>query len=110
MTPGEQELDFVYVEDVVQGMAAAAEAPGVEGKSFDLGTGVGCVLHSIVEQIWQLTAAEGAVKAGALPYRPGGPMHLIANAERTAQLIGWRATTSLEEGLCATIQSLAQEG
>ena len=110
MTPGEQELDFVYVEDVVQGMTAAAEAPGIEGESLDLGTGVGRALRSVVDQIWSLTGAEGEVRAGALPYRSGGPMHLVANAERTAELIGWRATTSLEEGLCATIQGLAGEG
>jgi len=110
MTPGEQELDFVHVGDVVQGMAAAAEAPGVEGKSLDLGTGVGRTLLNIVDRIWQLIGAEGKVRVGALPYRSGGPMRLVANAERTAQLIGWRATTSLEEGLSATIQSLAQEG
>jgi nucleoside-diphosphate-sugar epimerase len=110
MTPGEQELDFVYVEDVVQGMAAAAEAPGIEGESLDLGTGVGHALRSIVDQIWQLTGAEGEVRAGALPYRSGGPMRLVADAERTAELIGWRATTSLKNGLCATIQRLAGEG
>lgn len=110
MTPGQQELDFVYVEDVVQGMAAAAEAPGVEGESLDLGTGVGSALRSIVDQIWQLTGAEGEIRAGAFPYRSGGPMRLVASAERTAELVGWRATTPLEEGLCTTIHSLAQEG
>jgi nucleoside-diphosphate-sugar epimerase len=110
MTPGEQELDFVYVGDVVQGMAAAAEAPGIEGESLDLGTGVGRALRSIVSQIWQLTGAKGEVRVGALPYRSGGPMRLVANAQRTAELIDWRATTSLEDGLCATIRSLAGEG
>jgi nucleoside-diphosphate-sugar epimerase len=110
MTRGEQELDFVYVEDVAQGMTAAAEAPQVEGKSLDLGTGVPCSLRSIVDQIWKITDAKGKIRAGALPYRSGGPMHLVANARRTAQLTGWRATTTLEEGLCTTIQSVTQEG
>jgi nucleoside-diphosphate-sugar epimerase len=110
MTPGEQELDFIYVEDVADGMMSAAEAPEIEGKSLDLGTGVGCAIRRVVDQIWQLTDAGGEVCAGALPYRSGRPMRLVADAERTAQLTGWRATTPLDEGLSATIQSLAQRG
>jgi UDP-glucose 4-epimerase len=109
MTPGEQELDFVYAEDVVDGMTAAAEAPEIEGESLDLGTGAGYAIRSIVDQIWRLTGARGEVRVGALPYRSGGPMRLVADAERTAQLTGWRAATPLEEGLCATIRSLAEE-
>jgi nucleoside-diphosphate-sugar epimerase len=110
ITPGEQGLDFVYVEDVTDGMMAAAQAPKIEGKSLDLGTGAAHTIRSVVDQIWRLTGAEGEVRVGALPYRSGGPMRLVADAERTAQLTGWRATTPLEEGLCATIQSLTEEG
>ncbi len=102
-TAGEQIRDFVYVEDVVRGMMDAAEAPGIDGESLDIGTGVGHPVHHIVDRIWQLTGAEGEVRSGDLPYRPGEPMHLVANAERTAQLTGWRAVTTLDEGLSATI-------
>jgi len=108
MTTGEQELDFVYVEDVVAGMVAAAEAPGVDGKSLDIGTGAGHPVRSVVEQIWQLTDAAGDVLPGTLPSRPGEPARLVADAERTAQLTGWRAHMSLREGLCRTIQSVAR--
>lgn len=110
MTLGEQELDFVYVSDVADGMMAAAEAPEIEGASLDLGTGVGHTVHRVVNRIWRLTDAEGEIHAGALPYRSGRPMRLIADAGQTARLIGWRATTGLEEGLEATIRSLAQRG
>ncbi|MFW6136322.1 MAG: NAD-dependent epimerase/dehydratase family protein [Chloroflexota bacterium] len=109
VTPGEQELDFVYVEDVTDGMVAAAQAPDIEGESLDLGTGAGHTIRSIVDRIWRLTGAEGMVRVGALPYRSGGPMRLVADAERTAELVGWRATTPIEEGLRATIRSLAEE-
>jgi nucleoside-diphosphate-sugar epimerase len=106
MTPGEQERDFVYVQDVVDGMLATAEAAGIEGTSVDLGTGTGHAIRHVVERIWQLTDAKGQIQLGALSYRPGEAMHLVADADRTAQLTGWRATTALEEGLHATIGSL----
>jgi UDP-glucose 4-epimerase len=103
MTPGEQERDFVYVEDVVTGMLAAAEAPGVEGGSLDLGTGQVHALRRVVERIWAMTGARGQILAGALLYRPGEVMHLAADADRTARLTSWRAQVGLEEGLCCTI-------
>jgi UDP-glucose 4-epimerase len=107
MTPGEQERDFIYVQDVVDAMLATAETPGIEGTSLDLGTGTGHAIRHVVERIWQLTDAKGQVQPGALNYRSGEAMHLVADADRTAQLIGWRATTPLDEGLRATIGSLA---
>lgn len=106
MTPGEQERDFIYVQDVVDAMLATAEAPGIEGTSLDLGTGTGHAIRHVVERIWKLTDAKGQVRSGALSYRSGEAMHLVADADRTAQLTGWRATTPLEEGLHATIGSL----
>jgi nucleoside-diphosphate-sugar epimerase len=106
MTPGDQERDFPYVQDVVEGMVATAEAAGIEGRSLDLGTGTGRAVRHVVARIWQLTDAKGQVQAGALSYRQGEAMHLVADADRTAQLTGWRATTPLDEGLRATLESL----
>lgn len=99
MTPGEQERDFIYVDDVVEGILVAAEAPDVEGESLDLGTGQVHAIRQVVERIWAMTGAQGHVLAGALPYRPGVVMHLAADADRTARMTGWRAQMGLEEGL-----------
>jgi len=103
MTPGEQERDFIYVDDVVEGMLAAAEAPGIEGQSLDLGTGRVSAVREVVERIWTMTRARGRMLLGALPYRVGEVMHLSADADRTARLTGWRARVGLEEGLRRTI-------
>ncbi len=103
MTPGEQERDFIHVDDVVEGILAAAEAPGIEGHSLDLGTGQIHTVREVVERIWAMTEARGRILVGALPYRSGEVMHLAANAVRTARLTGWRAQVGLEEGLKRTI-------
>jgi UDP-glucose 4-epimerase len=109
MTPGEQERDFIFVEDVVAGMRAAAGAPGIEGESLDLGTGRVHSARQVVERIWAMTEARGQVLTGALSYRPGAVMYSVADAERTARLTGWRAQVALEEGLRQTIQSYAEQ-
>ncbi len=105
MTPGEQRRDFVYVEDVVEGMVAAVTAPGVEGRALDLGTGQLYRLLDVVEYIWTLTRARGRILAGALAYRPGEVEALAANVERTRRLMGWVARVGLEEGLRRTVRA-----
>lgn len=106
MTPGKQVRDFVFVDDVVEGMMAAALSETAEGKSLDLGTGRGITVLHVVERIWRLTKARGRIRAGALSYRTGAAMNLVADADQTCRETGWRARTSLEEGLRATIHQL----
>jgi UDP-glucose 4-epimerase len=103
MTPGEQERDFIYVGDIVAGMLAAAVTPGVEGESLDLGTGQIHTVRQVVERIWAMTEARGQVLPGALPYRPGEVMRIIADADCTVAVTGWRAQVGLEEGLKRTL-------
>ncbi|MBN1953681.1 MAG: lipopolysaccharide biosynthesis protein RfbH [Anaerolineae bacterium] len=110
MTPGEQRRDFIFVQDVVAGLVAAAAAPQLEGKSIDLGTGQAFSICTVVEQVWAITGARGEIRTGALPYRPAEVMHIAADAERTACLTGWRATTSLEQGLRRTIDDQMARG
>jgi len=104
MTPGQQQRDFIYVDDVVEGMLAAAAAPGIEGHSLDLGTGQVHAVRHVVERVWAMTGARGQILIGRLPYRPGAVMHLVADAGRAAHLTGWRARVGLEEGLRRTIE------
>jgi nucleoside-diphosphate-sugar epimerase len=107
MTPGEQERDFIYVNDVVDGLLVTADATGIEGQSLDLGTGRVHTLRRVVEHIWSMAGAQGQILPGALRYRPSEVMHLMADADRTARLTGWRATTSLESGLRRTLQAIS---
>lgn len=106
MTPGEQERDFIYVDDVVDGLLAVADVPEIEGHSLDLGTGQVHALLEVVEHIWAMTGAQGQILPGALPYRPGDVMHLVADADRTARLTSWRAKVELDEGLRHTISMI----
>ncbi len=103
MTAGEQQRDFIFVEDVVDGLLAAATAPGIEGRALDVGTGQLHRIRAVVERIWALSGACGRILAGALPYRPGEVPAIPSNVDRTRRLTGWEARTGLEEGLQQTI-------
>lgn len=104
MTAGEQQRDFIYIEDVVRGLLAAATAPRIEGRVLDLGTGQLRCIRSVVERIWAISGAQGRILAGALPYRPGEVPTIPADTERTRRLTNWTARVGLEQGLQKTIE------
>jgi UDP-glucose 4-epimerase len=93
---GSQTRDFVYVEDVVEGFAAAgrSDARG----AINLSTGVET---SLVE----LAAALG-LKTEAGPARLGEISRSSLDPSSAAQRLGWAARTPLAEGLRRTLASL----
>ena len=109
MTHGEQRRDFVFVDDVAEGLLAQATAPDIEGRSLDLGTGTTSTIHEVVQAIWAITGAQGRILAGDLPARPGEPMDVAVDAETTTKHTGWRASVSLEDGLRRVVQAVREE-
>jgi UDP-glucose 4-epimerase len=102
LTSGRWEADWVYVDDVVQGFIAAGEAPDVEGKSFDIGSGRKTSVRVIVEKIVQEMGVRVMPAFGALPDRPMEPIR-VADAQHTREALGWECSTMLEKGLRQTI-------
>ena len=108
MTAGEQQRDFIFVEDVVEGLVVAATAPGIEGRALDLGSGQLHPIRAVVERIWTLSGAHSQILAGALPYRPGEVPAIPADVGRTRLLTGWEAQVALETGLQKTINAMRE--
>jgi nucleoside-diphosphate-sugar epimerase len=104
MTPGEQMRDFVFVGDVVESYLRAAVTPGIEGVSIDLGTGRACKISQVVMLLFEMVGSSGRPLVGALPYRPSETMKQVADIRVARDLLGWQATTSLEDGLRQTIE------
>ena len=89
---GLQTRDFVFVRDVVDALIAASES-GVTG-AYNVGTGE-------ETSVLDLAAAVGLAVEHA-PERPGEVRRSCLDATRIASALGWRATTSLAEGLTRT--------
>jgi UDP-glucose 4-epimerase len=103
LSSGERRLDCVYAEDVAQAYVAAASAPGVEGRTLDIGSGTLSSVRSIVERIVELLGPRpGHPVFDALPVRPL-EQEVEVDVEEAAEALGWRATTDLEDGLRTTI-------
>jgi UDP-glucose 4-epimerase len=103
LTSGTRELDWVFVDDVVSGLMAVATLPGVEGRTIDLGTGEGTSIRRVAESVKAIMGSDTDLLFGALADRPF-ERRRVARVAETERLIGWTATTSLQEGLARTIE------
>lgn len=109
MTPGEQLRDFVYVGDVVEALIAAVSALDCQAQTYDIGTGEGRTVRSVVAQIFERVGGMGRFDAGALPYRPHEVMTLIAQPEAARRELGWQAQIDWETGLALTLPAYRPE-
>ncbi|HEY3922272.1 MAG TPA: NAD-dependent epimerase/dehydratase family protein [Gaiellaceae bacterium] len=94
---GQQTRDFVYVGDVV---AALLAATGTRGGVFNVGTGQDrsvLELHRLCAKVAG-SSAEPRLEAARL----GDVRHSRLDVSRAASVLGWRAETSLEDGLAQT--------
>ena len=108
MTSGEQERDWIYVQDVVDGLTAMMDAEMQPGTTVELGTGQATSVAEVVDQIYALAGRGGRPRPGVLPDRPGEASVQIADVGRTASLIGWRPNHPLSRGLQLVYDDLAQ--
>jgi nucleoside-diphosphate-sugar epimerase len=99
---GRRPVDWVYVDDVMDGMVTAATHAGVEGETIDLGSGTLVTVREVVEIIVEL------MQPGVRPvFDPAAdrPVDVtrVADLEQAKRLIGWAPATGLREGLARTI-------
>jgi CDP-paratose synthetase len=108
LTPGEQQRDFIYIEDAAAAIVAVldAQATGrLQGyNDIPVGSGVATPIREFVTRVKQLSGATTELRFGALPYRPREVMLSVADTH-ALQALGWRCQTTLEHGLQNTIRS-----
>ncbi len=108
LSSGGREIDWIYVEDVVDGLILAAERDGNEGRRVDLGSGRLVTIRKVVETLYRRLAPGELPPFGSLPDRTMEQVRSARSAESYERL-GWRPRTSLEVGLAATADWYRQE-
>ncbi|NSW53404.1 MAG: NAD-dependent epimerase/dehydratase family protein [Anaerolineae bacterium] len=94
---GMQTRDFVFVEDVVQAMMAAAFTPGISGEVINVGSGVESTILDLVHQIAAIFNNEPEVIYN--PRRGSGPSRMCADIRKAQRLLNYAPQFSLEAGL-----------
>lgn len=101
LTPGLQERDFLHARDVVRALLVLLDrADRLESAYVDLdcGTGRPTSIKDFVETVHRLVGSKTVLRFGALPYREGEVMRLVADPSILLAL-GWTPEVSLEDGL-----------
>jgi UDP-glucose 4-epimerase len=101
---GEQSRDFTYVENVVDATMRAAHADGASGRIFNVAAGSPASVNAVAETIGRIVGKP--VDATFEPPRPGDIRDSWADVSAAANVLGYRPTVGLEEGLRRTIEHL----
>ena len=101
---GEQERDFVYVEDIARANVMALTSG--DDEVFNLGSGVGTSVNEICTRLSSLTGYAQAPEHRA--QAEGEVFKIVLNAEKARGALGWEPRVSLEEGLGRTVESLRE--
>src|SRR5262245_39045372 len=96
VSSGDRAMDWVYVDDVVDGFLIVAESQFTDGRTIDLGTGVLVSIRDIVHRVRAILDTPLDATFGAVADRPFERPH-AARVDETRRLIGWSASTTLED-------------
>jgi len=100
MSPGEQRLDLVYIDDVIDAFVRAAELTNTltlgESKTYAVASGRSCSLQELVRLYETLSGKKLPIRFGGRPYRDREVMLPWSLGESVP---GWTTTVSLETGI-----------
>jgi len=94
---GSQTRDYVYVDDVVNAMSAAATAPGINQKIINIGSGKETSVRELVNLVLEVTGGKPEVVNN--PRNEGGPRRMCADLAQAGALLGYQPGMDLKAGL-----------
>jgi len=99
---GTQTRDYVYVDDVVSAMVAAATAPNVNGLVINVGSGTETSIRELVKKVGEVTGRE--VDSLYNTMTPGGVSRMCAGLTLASQKLNYRSSIKLDDGLRLTLK------
>ena len=96
---GNQERDFVYIDDVVEANLCAIDRG--DNAAFNIGTGQKTSVNRIFEALQNIINYRWGPEHG--PSRLGDVYRICLDSTKAAQELGWTAQASLEDGLRQTV-------
>jgi UDP-glucose 4-epimerase len=103
---GNDERDYIFVLDVVDAIARAAE--GTLPGPFNVGTGIGTSTNRIFEVVAQNCGHSEAASHG--PDRPGDINRISLDPSKAKRELGWIPQIALEDGFKTTVDWFKQQG
>jgi nucleoside-diphosphate-sugar epimerase len=99
---GDETRDFVYVDDLVSGLLAAAEHPEASGEAFNLGTGIQTRIIDLAEIVIKACCSTSRIEYA--PRRPWDrSIHREADISKAKTTLGFQPTVGIREGIERTV-------
>jgi UDP-glucose 4-epimerase len=92
---GEQERDFVYVEDCA--IANLLVLRNSHGQIYNLGSGIGTSVNQILNHLQEIIGYEKQPQHG--PPKTGETFRIYLDAGKAHRELNWEPTVNLREGL-----------
>ncbi|MEJ5312873.1 MULTISPECIES: NAD-dependent epimerase/dehydratase family protein [Anaerolinea] len=99
---GNQTRDYVFVDDVVNAMVAAANASRVNQRIINVGSGTETSVRELVQLILEVTGSHPQVIYN--PRNDGGVQRMCADISLARELLGYVPTIGLRQGLQLTLE------
>jgi UDP-glucose 4-epimerase len=100
-------LDFTYIDDSVGGVIAAVEKFGsAKNQAYNLATGKGTTILSVVENINKLMGNKS--KIAITSPRTGEVIKYVADISKARQALGYEPKTCIEEGIRRSVEWYAK--
>ena len=99
---GNQTRDFVYIDDAIDGMVAAATAPDVDQSIINIGSGNEITVRELVHEVLEVTGGNPEIITN--PRNEGGLSRLCADISAAREKLNYNPSTPLAEGLKRTLE------
>lgn len=98
--------DFTYVDDTVDAFIKAGQTDGIDGETFNLGSGSEISIRDLAALIFDLIGTTPEVEVDDERIRPAlsEVQRLLADNSKARQVLAWSPQVDLREGLSRTIQ------
>jgi UDP-glucose 4-epimerase len=103
---GGQTRCFTFVDDAIEATITAATSEKTDGESFNVGSMVETTVAQVIELVGELTGG-GTEAVAAAPGDRAGYQDLrrrVPDTTKIREVLGWRCTTQLRDGLARTIE------
>jgi UDP-glucose 4-epimerase len=99
---GSQTRDYVYVDDVISALVAAATAPNINGQVINVGSGAETSISDLIKCVLDVTGGKAEVIYNA--QTSGGVSHMRADLTLAQEKLSYRPSIKLDDGLRLTIK------
>jgi dTDP-glucose 4,6-dehydratase len=102
--------DFTFVADTARGFVAVGGSDAAVGEVVNLGSGAEVSIRDVVRKIGEICGTALRVEGDEQRLRPAASevSRLLSDSGKAQRLAGWRAETSLDDGLRRTIEWIGE--